>query len=602
MRKQRLRQKIKRYLFRKIWLILMLICGVVVVLTLQKLVAEVSPRGSSMVIMQMERPPKDWVQNGWMKNEESNRASLWNQETLSVDRLTSPFQRNFRALKKPRTDKKRLPEKRVAAVLASIIVVTTQSLNNEENRNSKHMQANSKDSDKNESIAVINADSYIQSNTDGISYTTPDQHILSAKDTLGFSKNLERDTFLYNQSSMLSEVDLNNQGSRITHNINEAESHFYGEMGKPTELKNISDEIQELIDDGYDKFSYNEYLSDRISLHRTLPDMRDPWCKVEGRFLQDLPQTSIVIPFRNEAWSVLLRTVHSVLDRSPLHLIKEIILADDYSDMEHLKVRLEQYVARLPKTRIVRTKQREGLIRTRMLGASFAEAPIITFLDSHCECTIGWLEPLLDRVTRNSTTIACPVSDSIDYATFGYSDFELGDRLQVSGFNWKLEMTWDSLPERERRRRKHPAEPANSPSMVGGQFAIDRQFWIRIGMYDPGYQIWGGENYEISLKAWMCGGSVQILPCSRVGHVYKKRNHWIRADDYLVLWRNYARLVEVWMHDYADRFYDHIGHNLTDIGDLTERKELKKRLKCESFEWYIKHVFPELKNDYEGED
>ncbi|KAG8538789.1 hypothetical protein GDO81_022080, partial [Engystomops pustulosus] len=86
----------------------------------------------------------------------------------------------------------------------------------------------------------------------------------------------------------------------------------------------------------------------------------------------DLPHTSIIMCFVDEVWSTLIRSVFSVLNRSPPHLVKEIILVDDSSTKAYLKDNLDNFMKKFPKVRILHLKERHGLIRARLAGANIA--------------------------------------------------------------------------------------------------------------------------------------------------------------------------------------------------------------------------------------
>jgi polypeptide N-acetylgalactosaminyltransferase len=177
-------------------------------------------------------------------------------------------------------------------------------------------------------------------------------------------------------------------------------------------------------------------------------------------------------------------------------------------------------MSKFPKVKILRAEKREGLIKARLRGTEVATAPTLTFLDSHIECAPGWLEPLLDRIARNETNVASPVIDSISDETFRYN-YASALSVAVGGFDWSLKFNWQRVPDSEHKRRKNPAEPVRTPTIAGGLFTISKSFFERVGTYDPGFDIWGGENLEISFKTWMCGGTLEIIPCSHVGHVFR---------------------------------------------------------------------------------
>merc|ERR1712130_985363 len=117
-----------------------------------------------------------------------------------------------------------------------------------------------------------------------------------------------------------------------------------------------------------------------------------------------------------------------------------------------------------------------------------------------------------------------------------------------------------------------PSAPFETPIMAGGLFIIFKDWFWKSGSYDEGMEIWGGENVEMSLRMWMCGGFVEINPCSRVGHIFRTGGFPYDFKTDVAPFpaeRNTIRAIETWLDDESKEAYYLFrgGHQYGEYGD-----------------------------------
>jgi len=379
-----------------------------------------------------------------------------------------------------------------------------------------------------------------------------------------------------------------------------------GDNGKAHQLRVEQKQEEEKLKGVY---GFNQLVSDEISLNRTVPDQREEECRYWD-YPTDLPTASVILVFHNEGWTTLLRTVNSIINRSPPQFLHEVVLVDDKSELEHLHEKLEKELKKpyYAKVKLVRNEEREGLIRARNNGAVAATGEVVVFLDAHCEVAYNWLPPLLAPIHEDRTTLSVPVIDGINWNDFSINPVYAKGSHSRGLFEWGMLYKEGTLPAKEAAKASHHSEPYNAPTHAGGLFAIDRAWFEELGWYDPGLWVWGGENFELSFKVWMCGGRSVWVPCSRVSHVYRGHscsschsgslgNKFAGVPTTL---RNYKRVIETWFDDeYKEYFYTREPlARLIDMGDISQQLKLKKEKNCKSFDWFMKEVAYDVFDKY----
>jgi GT2 family glycosyltransferase len=210
---------------------------------------------------------------------------------------------------------------------------------------------------------------------------------------------------------------------------------------------------------------------------------------------------SIIIPCRNEGLKIkqtadfLLRTEAGHRDNI------EIIVVDDGSEDRCCDF-LDWKAPLYGKIRLL-TTQGVGAARARNLGAERARGDTLVFCDGHISVQKGWMDTLLEAFSQQEVDAVSPGVGPYDPAhTAGY------------GQTWdeKLEIRW----------LKKPSDIEPVPLAPGACLAVKKDVFKYVGGFDRGFNSWGYEDTELSLKLWLFGYKVFVNPHVRVGHYFRK--------------------------------------------------------------------------------
>ncbi len=212
---------------------------------------------------------------------------------------------------------------------------------------------------------------------------------------------------------------------------------------------------------------------------------------------------SIIIPCKNEVNNIRW-TIDSILE-SKNHLKCEIIVVDDASTDGSADF-LKTYISEDKYRDVILIKTNNiGAAAARNAGAKAAKGKYLFFFDAHVKVPDMWADDLINTLEKAKASLVAPcISDISNISSAGYGQT----------WNDEFKITWFS---------KKPNKGDEIPLAGGAALGITREAFDRIGGFDHLFQVWGKEDEEICLKAWLYGYRIVINPDVIVQHLFRKK-------------------------------------------------------------------------------
>ncbi|WAR03469.1 GALT4-like protein [Mya arenaria] len=221
------------------------------------------------------------------------------------------------------------------------------------------------------------------------------------------------------------------------------------------------------------KYGMNMFISDLIGFRRTLADKRSQKCR-DIVYPNNLPTASIIIIFRDEPLSTLMRTVYG--DTCPSELLEEIILVKNGTVDRSTVIGVQIHVRNMDNVILIRSEKSRGLMMARQQGIERARSVYFIVLDSHIEFNIGWLEPVLNRLVQEPNAKHLMTGDA--------------NRLFLSFEQITINEQWARFSDEFILKRNGSVDPIELCMVPGMMMAMHKEFFLQLGGFDPGMEVW----------------------------------------------------------------------------------------------------------------